>query len=155
MSLPWIYYRWGYLLTGSSVPYDRMPLLSRKVDLQYASIVCRRAFNLTKPANVTRINQYGAFQIHHSRLAFIDGEWDPWRWAGVHAPQAPERPSTIDEPYILIDNAVHHWDENGLFEDETTSDLPPDAVKEVKKNIANFVKEWLKEWDLDRASHGR
>lgn len=140
-------FRWGYLQTGSGVPFDRKPLISRTIDLQYASIVCRQAFNRSKPADVARINKrYGSFQIHYPNLAFIDGEWDPWRWAGVHAPQAPGRQSTASEPSILIEDAVHHWDENGLFPNETTRDLPPYQVVQVKENIVDIVKGWLNEW---------
>lgn len=128
-----------------------MPLISRTIDLPYASIVCREAFNRSMPADVSRINKkYGGFQIHYENLAFIDGQWDPWRWAGVHAPAAPKRKSTAIEPSILIDDAVHHWDENGLFPNETTRDLPPPQVLEVKENIRNIVRDWLEEWNSGR-----
>ncbi|RYP69583.1 hypothetical protein DL771_006020 [Monosporascus sp. 5C6A] len=151
----WIYQvctEWGYLQTGSGAPPDRLPLISRTIDLEYTSIVCREAFNLTEPANVENINKYGAFNISHSRLAFVDGEWDPWRAAGVHALTQPSRNSSVSEPYILIDKAVHHWDENGLLPNETTPDLPPAPVVYAKKQIEMFVSAWLKEWKSERRS---
>ncbi|KAI1458953.1 peptidase S28 [Annulohypoxylon moriforme] len=137
--------QWGYLQTGSGVPEDQLPLISRTIDVDYSALICRDAFNLTKPADVEYINRLGGFNISYPRLAFIDGEWDPWRAAGVHAIGLPERTSTTEEPYILIAKAVHHWDENGLFPNETTADLPPAPVADAQKQIATFVQEWVQE----------
>lgn len=95
-------HRWGYLQTGSGVPEDQLPLISRTIDVDYSALICRDAFNLTQPADVAYINRLGGFNISYPRLAFIDGEWDPWRAAGVHAIGLPERTSTTEEPYILI-----------------------------------------------------
>ncbi|KAI1474070.1 peptidase S28 [Daldinia eschscholtzii] len=138
--------QWGYLQTGSGVPEDQLPLISRTIDVDYSALICREAFNLTKPADVEYINRLGGFNISYPRLAFIDGEWDPWRAAGVHAIGLPERPNTPSEPYILIDRAVHHWDENGLFPNETTPDLPPAPVADAQKQIATFVQGWVQEF---------
>ncbi|KAI0005684.1 peptidase S28 [Xylariaceae sp. FL0662B] len=144
--------QWGYLQTGSGVPEDQLPLISRTIDLNYSAITCRNAFNLTEPADVEAINKYGGYNISYPRLAFIDGEWDPWRAAGVHALELPERTSTPSEPYILIDDAVHHWDENGLFPNETTPDIPPPAVAQTQQKIAEFVQGWIKEWQSNYAA---
>ncbi|KAI0431898.1 peptidase S28 [Xylaria sp. FL1042] len=138
--------QWGYLQTGSGVPENELPLISRTIDLEYSSVICRDAFNLTEPANVDVINKYGGFNISYPRLAFVDGEWDPWRAAGVHAIGLPIRESTTSEPYILISKAVHHWDENGLFPNETTAELPPAPVVDAQKQEATFVKAWVKEF---------
>ncbi|KAI1080795.1 peptidase S28 [Whalleya microplaca] len=139
--------QWGYLQTGSGVPEDQLPLISRTIDLNYSAIACRDAFNLTAPADVDAINKYGGYNISYPRLAFVDGEWDPWRAAGVHALGLPERTSTPSEPYLLIDNAVHHWDENGLFPNETTPELPPPAVAQTQQQIAEFVQGWVQEFN--------
>lgn len=76
---------WGYLQTGSGVPKDQMPVISRTIDLNYTSFICRAAFDLDQPADVEEVNKYGAYEIKHSRLAFVDGAWDPWRPATPHA----------------------------------------------------------------------
>lgn len=142
--------QWGYLQTGNT-PDDVLPLISRTIDLEYSSIICREAFNITKPADVEAINKYGGFNISYPRLAIVDGEWDPWRAATPHALGLPERPNTIEEPFILIDGAVHHWDENGLYPNETTSELPPQPVVAAQQAEAHFVKKWMAEWKLEQA----
>ncbi|KAI2608715.1 peptidase S28 [Hypoxylon fragiforme] len=138
--------QWGYLQTGSGVPEDQLPLISRTIDVDYSALICQAAFNLTEPADVEHINKLGGFNLSYPRLAFVDGEWDPWRAAGVHAIGLTERPNTPSEPYILIDRAVHHWDENGLFPNETTADLPPLPVADAQKQIATFVQQWVQEF---------
>lgn len=150
--------QWGYLQTGSGVPADQLPLVSRTIDLAYSSLICNYAFNITTPPNVTAINKYGGFNISYPRLAFIDGEVDPWRPATPHASPfnstAVNRTSTASEPYILISEAVHHWDENGLFQNETVNYppnyLPPPAVRDTQSQEIIFVLEWMVEWQLEQ-----
>lgn len=146
-SWPYQYcFEWGYLQTGSGVPKDQLPLISRLIDIEYSSELCKEAFNITTPSQVDRINKWGGFNISYPRLAIIDGEHDPWRQATPHAIGLPERVSTTSEPFILIADAVHHWDENGLFPNETTPDLPPTPIKDTQKQEVSFVKAWLAEW---------
>lgn len=52
---------WGYLQTGSGVPEDQLPVISRQIDLNYTSVICREAFGITTPPNVERINRYGGY----------------------------------------------------------------------------------------------
>ncbi|KAI6476045.1 hypothetical protein MCOR17_001328 [Pyricularia oryzae] len=138
---------WGYLQTGSGVPEDQLPLISRLVDLEYSTIACREAFNLTGEADVANINKYGGFDISYPRLAFVDGEWDPWRAAGVNAIGQTVRNSTVDEPVFLMPEAVHHWDENGVFPNETIPGyFPPLSVSGTQMQMVNFVEVWLNEW---------
>ncbi|KAK3330749.1 serine carboxypeptidase S28-domain-containing protein [Apodospora peruviana] len=137
---------WGYLQTGSGVPATQLPLISRLIDLNYTSVICREAFNISTPPNVEAVNKHGGFGISYPRLAIIDGEKDPWRAATPHAIGLPPRPNTIDEPFILIKDGVHHWDENGLFPNETTPELPPKPVKKAQRAEVEFVKAWMKEW---------
>jgi hypothetical protein len=152
--------QWGYLQTGSGAPADQLPLISRTNDLAYESMICEYAFNITTPANVTAINKYGGFGISYPRLAIIDGEWDPWRPATPHASPfnatAHNRTGTISEPFIMIPDAVHHWDENGLFANESINYppafLPPLSIKEVQAEELAFVLEWMAEWELECAT---
>lgn len=143
--------RWGYFQTGSGVPADQLPLISRLIDLNYTTFPCRAAFNITNSPDTEAINKHGGFGLSYPRLAIIDGEKDPWRAATPHAIGQPERPSTASEPFILIKDGVHHWDENGLFPNETTPELPPQPVADTQKAEAMFVREWMAEW---AALHG-
>ncbi|KAL8681477.1 MAG: hypothetical protein Q9186_002423 [Xanthomendoza sp. 1 TL-2023] len=141
--------QWGYLQTGSGVPPNELPLVSRLLTLEYNSLICRYAFNITTPPDTDAINKYGGFNISYPRLAIVDGEQDPWRGASPHSVQAPNegnRTSTTEEPFLLIEGGVHHWDENGLFPNETTATLPPEPVKEVQAQEVEFVKAWLQEF---------
>ncbi|EFX03631.1 extracelular serine peptidase [Grosmannia clavigera kw1407] len=146
--------QWGYLATGSGVPNDRLPLISRLLDLEYLSIICRDAFGITGPPDVESVNRLGGFDIQYPRLAIVDGEADPWRAATPHAlVGAKDRPSTTDEPFWLIGGgAVHHWDENGLLPDETSADLPPQPILDVQAEEVRFVKAWVDEWTAQKSS---
>ncbi|PMD54965.1 putative serine protease K12H4.7 [Hyaloscypha bicolor E] len=147
--------QWGYLQTGSGVPANQLPLISRTNDLAFESLICKYAFNITTPANVDAINKYGGFGISYPRLAIVDGEWDPWRPATPHASPfnstAKNRTSTVEEPFLLIEGAVHHWDENGLFPNETTASLPPKTITGVQGQEIKFVEHWMREWKREKA----
>ncbi|KAK3934539.1 peptidase S28 [Diplogelasinospora grovesii] len=143
---------WGFLQTGSGVPADQLPLVSRLIDLNYASAVCKEAFNIYTPSDVEAINKHGGFGISYPRLAIIDGQRDPWRAATPHAIGLPPRASTTSEPFLLIEGGVHHWDENGLFPNETKPGLPPQPVADAQREEVAFVKEWMVEWSLNSRS---
>jgi hypothetical protein len=147
--------QWGYLQTGSGVPANQLPLISRTNDIAFESLICKYAFNITTPANVDAINKYGGFGISYPRLAIVDGEWDPWRPATPHASPfnstAKNRTSTVEEPFLLIGGAVHHWDENGLFPNETTASLPPKTITGVQSQEIRFVEHWMREWKREKA----
>ena len=49
-----------------------------------------------------------------------------------------------------MSKALHHYDENGLFPNETTARLPPAPVKECQSEEAAFVKAWVDEWHTER-----
>jgi hypothetical protein len=106
--------QWGFLQTGSGVPADQLPLISRTQTLEYESIVCRDAFNITTPPDTEAVNKYGGFSIAYDRLAFVNGEVDPWRPSTPASPQAPNpnRTSTANMPFVVISGAVHHWVSN-------------------------------------------
>ncbi|EHY55323.1 putative extracellular serine carboxypeptidase [Exophiala dermatitidis] len=152
-SLSWAYQyctEWGYIQTGSGVPSDRLPLISRLLTLDYLTLVCRYAFNITSPPDTEKINQWGGFNISYQRLALVGGEADPWRPATplttLDVPDRLNDTSTVSEPIILIEGAVHHWEENGVFANQTTPDLPPPPVANAQKELAQIVQEWLLEW---------
>ncbi|KAL8826238.1 MAG: hypothetical protein Q9170_007477 [Blastenia crenularia] len=141
--------QWGFLQTGSGVPANELPLISRLLTLEYNSLICKYAFNITTPPDLEAVNKYGGFDIAYDRLAIVDGEQDPWRGASPHSPLARDggnRTSTTERPFLLIAGAVHHWDENGRFPNETTATLPPGPVRAVQGEEVAFVKAWLEEF---------
>lgn len=58
----------------------------RSVTLEHSSKICKQAFppgkHVTVPEwpDVEEVNRRGDFALEYSRLAYIDGEWDPWRY---------------------------------------------------------------------------
>lgn len=151
-SWPYQYcFEWGYLQTGSGVPKDELPLISRLIDLNFTSAVCKDSFNITAPSQIERINKWGGFNISYPRLAIIGGEHDPWRQSTPLALGLPNRTSTTSEPVHLIPDAVHHWDENGLFPNQTTASLPPATIKDVQAFEVEFVKAWVAEWKQEKS----
>lgn len=132
------------------MPEGELGVVSRLVDLEYSAAICRDSFGLTGEADVEAINKYGGFGISYQRLAIVDGQWDPWRAATPHALGQPDRQSTLSEPYILIDKAVHHWDENGVFPNETTPDFPPPAVQEAQAVLRDAVVSWVEEYQAQK-----
>jgi Serine carboxypeptidase S28 len=142
--------RWGYLATGSGVPDSHLPLISRLIDLEYTSLICQYAFNITSAPDVEAINKHGGFDFSYPRVAIIDGQADPWRAATPHRRGLPERTSTVSEPFLLIEAGVHHWDENGRFENETEIGLPPDTVRKCQQQEVEFVKKWLEMWRREK-----
>ncbi|TDZ47153.1 putative extracellular serine carboxypeptidase [Colletotrichum trifolii] len=149
---PWQYCtQWGYLQTGSGVPETQLPLISRLIDIDFTTRICRGAFNITTLPDTDAINKYGGYNFSYPRVAIIDGEADPWRQASPNKIGLPRPESTTEEPNLVIGGgAVHHWDENGLFRNETTEELPPGPVKEAQAFEVEFVKAWLEEFAESR-----
>lgn len=145
-------FRWGFFITGAGVPNDRLPLVSRALTYDYASMLCRTLFNITAAPDIDSINKLGGFNISYPRLAFIDGAQDPWRAASPHAMGLKGRTSTTTEPFILVDWGVHHWDNYGLREGEGRPGLPPRQIVEVQQKEVEFVKEWLEQWSKAHGS---
>jgi hypothetical protein len=139
---------WGYIQTGNT-PQDIMPLISRTLDIDYLTFFCRAQFNITEPPDVWQVNKYGNYSIDYERLAHIGGNADPWRPATpLWYPES--RNSSTDHPWHLISHGVHHWEENGIFPNETTSLLPPAQVVYAQQFLKNFVVDWIAEWNSQK-----
>lgn len=135
---------WGYIQTGNT-PADIQPLISRTLDLDYLTFFCSAQFNITSPPDLAKVNKYGAFNTSYPRLAHIGGNADPWRPATpLWYPDAKQ--DTVDEPWLLISHGVHHWEENGVFDNQTSPESPPYQVVYAQQYLKNFVVEWLDEW---------
>jgi len=140
---------WGFIQTGNS-PADMMPLISRTLDIEYLTFFCRAQFNITTPPDIDRVNKYGNYSIEYERLAHIGGNADPWRPATpLWYPES--RNSSTDRPWHLISHGVHHWEENGVFENETTPDLPPPQIVYAQQFLKNFVVDWVEEFNMQNS----
>jgi len=148
---PWTFQvctQWGYFFTAP--PDENSPrIVSRLHTLENESKICRQAFPpgeyFTVPPlpNVSSVNVLGSFFIAKDRLAIIDGEVDPWRPMTPHSQYfAPERPDTVNEPFKLIPNGVHHWDENGLRDPKQE----PAEIEKIHREEVEFVKAWLQDF---------
>ncbi|KAL6704688.1 hypothetical protein ACN47E_007970 [Coniothyrium glycines] len=141
---------WGYIQTGNT-PAEIQPLISRLLDVDYLTFFCRAQFNITTPPEVDRVNKYGNFSIDYTRLAHLGGNADPWRPATpLWYPES--RNTSVDHPWLLISHGVHHWEENGIFPNETTPTLPPAQVVYAQQFLKNFVVDWLEEFN-DQNDH--
>lgn len=134
---------WGYFQTGNT-PADIKPIISRLIDLEYTSWMCEAGFNITTPPDVARVNKYGNFDIEYPRLAIIGGNADPWKMATPTRFGPYTRNSTTEKPWLEIAHGVHHWEENGIFPNETTPILPPNQVVYAQQFLKNFVIDWVK-----------
>ncbi|KAF1942399.1 hypothetical protein EJ02DRAFT_454264 [Clathrospora elynae] len=142
---------WGFIQTGNT-PADIMPLISRTLDVDYLTFFCRAQFGIESPPDLWQVNKYGNRSIDYERLAFIGGNSDPWRPATpLWYPES--RNSSTDHPWLLISHGVHHWEENGVFENQTTPDLPPPQVVYAQQFLKNFVVDWVEEFEQQKSHY--
>ncbi|KAL4062844.1 serine carboxypeptidase S28-domain-containing protein [Scleroderma citrinum] len=140
---------WGYFITAPPDPiYPR--IVSNRLTLDYSSKICRQAyppgkhFVVPSMPNISAVNILGDFAIAADRLAFIDGEVDPWKPCTPHSEYAEDREDTILRPFKLIPDSVHHYDENGLpnIADE------PLQIQKIHYEMIHFVLQWLKDFNV-------
>ncbi|KAL3962834.1 hypothetical protein ACCO45_004357 [Purpureocillium lilacinum] len=122
----WLYQtctEWGYFNSGAATPKNKLSMISRALTYEYSTTSCRRLFNITAHPDVDAVNKYGGFNFSYPR-------------------------STTEEPFILVDWAVHHWDENGLKDPaQARPGFPPKQIVDVQAEEVRFVKAWLQEFD--------
>ncbi|CAE7121416.1 unnamed protein product [Rhizoctonia solani] len=136
---------WGYFV-GAPPNKAHPTIVSRRLTLEYTSAICRQAFppgeHVTVPEwpNVTVVNALGDYGLAADRLAFINGDEDPWLPATPHSPHAPERDDTIMRPFKLIRTGVHHHDQNGV----EPHSKEPAHIQAIHRQEIEFVGAWLK-----------
>ncbi|EPQ32464.1 uncharacterized protein PFL1_00659 [Pseudozyma flocculosa PF-1] len=150
---------WGYIMTSPPVaaawtkegrPIASGPkLISTLVDYDFAHDICVRGFpkgevNEVPPRpRVDEVNELGGFDIQMDRLAFVDGQFDPWRPATLHSEEfnyGGARPDTVLRPFQLIPHCWHHCDENGVRDPAKTAK----RVQKIHDAQIGYVREWLK-----------
>jgi len=73
---------------------------------------------------------------------YSDGDSDPWRPATPQSDYALKRKSSLNKPVIMIKDAVHHFDENGLKDPSEE----PKRIRKVHQQEVEFVQSWVQEW---------
>lgn len=155
---------WGYIMTAPPVPrYLPTPdgkskyfvssgpkIVSTLLDYAYAHEICEKGFpagqhhTMPERPNIDEVNRLGNFHLAVDRLAFVDGQYDPWRPATVHSEEfayGGNRADTVERPFKLIPDCWHHCDENGVKDERKT----PERVRLIHEQQVEFVKAWLKE----------
>lgn len=146
--------QWGYFQVAPKP--GKRTIVSRKITLDSAHKICKQAYppgeHFSVPAwpDVHETNSRGSYYIAADRLAFIDGEIDPWRPVTPNADVAPRRNSTTLRPIHIIPRGVHHYDENGLADH---SKEPPE-IQEVHNFMVDFVRAWVEDFGKKGDEHG-
>lgn len=84
--------QWGYFMPAPPSPSPR--IVSSRLTLAYTSDICSLAFppgehfSIPSEPDVEEVNRRGDYLIEADRLAFVDGDRDPWR------PMTPQRNGT-------------------------------------------------------------
>ncbi|RSH95203.1 hypothetical protein EHS25_000289 [Saitozyma podzolica] len=138
--------QWGYFMPA---PLEGPSIISKYLTIDYTSKICRQAYppgkHFTVPdvPDVDEVNARGDYTIEADRLAFIDGDRDPWRPMTPQSDVAPRRSSTVNRPLAMIFDGVHHYDENGL----RNHALEPARIRDVHEFETSFIQEWLAQWE--------
>ncbi|SNX81606.1 uncharacterized protein MEPE_00311 [Melanopsichium pennsylvanicum] len=153
---------WGYIMTAPPpAQYLVTPdgkskyfvpsgpkLVSTLLDYDYAHEICSKGFApgehyvMPERPDIDQVNRLGNFELGMDRLAFVDGQYDPWRPATVHSEEWAKggaRTDTITRPFKLIPDCWHHCDENGIKDNKKT----PERVRRIHQQQVEFVKAWL------------
>ncbi len=110
----------AYQVAPSSYP----SLIMNVLQVDYTQQWCTWAFppgrynKIPSTPDLNSFNHFGGFNFSAPRLAFIDGNIDPWLDLCYHSNSAPLRTADVGisgEEY-LIAGAGHHWDSTGILD---------------------------------------
>lgn len=127
---------------------DGPSLISRVMDAAYTQQQCDAAFPpgrynaIPASPDVDRWNAYGGYDVQADRLAFIDGNHDPWLDGCYHSNEAPPRQATDLRPEHLIVSGGHHWDSTGILDVAAE----PQFIRESHHWEIRTVKKWLRDF---------
>ncbi|KAK6354563.1 hypothetical protein TWF696_003705 [Orbilia brochopaga] len=139
---PWqVCTEWGYFMPGA--PDGHPTLMPRIVDMAYIRRNCERYFGMPADfkVDVSKVLQYGGYNLTAPRLMYIDGTHDPWLYATPHSPHSPQK-DRADKLSVLIPEAWHHNDENGLGD----ISKEPQRIQDVHNLQIEVVKGWVEEF---------
>ncbi|KAK6333710.1 hypothetical protein TWF730_003893 [Orbilia blumenaviensis] len=138
---------WGYLIPGA--PMGLPTLMPRIVDLAYLRRMCQYSFKMAPDFVIdsSKVLKYGGYNLTAPRLMYIDGTHDPWLYATPHSPHSPQHDRS-DHLSILIQDAWHHNDENGLGD----ISKEPLRIQDVHLREIEVVRNWVLEFHKDKGN---
>ncbi|KAL5628333.1 hypothetical protein BROUX41_003081 [Berkeleyomyces rouxiae] len=149
---PWVWQmctEWGLFQTGTTVYNGQLPLISSKLTTQASMEICNRAFNRFDLPNTSIINRRGGLSFKYPRVAFINGEQDPWRAVTPHKINRNENLSN-NELFYLIPDAGHAWDRNSIFKNQVIPGIfPPNNVIDAQGYEIWLAQKWIIEWNYE------
>lgn len=87
-------------------------VVSRRLDHEYMSSPCNTVFGqgqqyvMPSPPDVSQINKFGNTSLPGVHMAFVDGQWDPYRVLSVHSNSyfggGGARVNNTDSPSIIV-----------------------------------------------------
>ncbi|KAF3163001.1 hypothetical protein TWF225_007277 [Orbilia oligospora] len=138
---------WGYLIPGAPTGFPT--LVPRIVDLKYLRRICQNSFKLPPDfvIDTSKVLRYGGFNLTAPRLMYIDGTHDPWLYATPHSINSPQKDRS-DRLSILIQEAWHHNDENGLGD----ISKEPLRIQDVHFREIEVVRDWVQEFHKNKGN---
>lgn len=139
--------QWGY--HGTAYTDGRPSMISKRNTFERMHGMCKKAFppgkfaKVAENADVDAVNSIGGFNLSRDRLAYINGEYDPWRPVTVHSNEAPQRASTDERPMYLIPRGVHCYDTKRWSNE-------PQYMADVLTFTIGFMTKWLDEFKATR-----
>ncbi|KAF3186713.1 hypothetical protein TWF788_002939 [Orbilia oligospora] len=124
-------------------------LVPRIVDLKYLRRICQNSFKLPPDfvIDTSKVLRYGGFNLTAPRLMYIDGTHDPWLYATPHSLHSPQKDRS-DRLSILIQEAWHHNDENGLGD----ISKEPLRIQDVHFREIEVVRDWVLEFHKNKGN---
>ncbi|ODN75032.1 hypothetical protein L202_06253 [Cryptococcus amylolentus CBS 6039] len=147
--------QWGYFMPAPPAAF--LSIVSRHLTLGHTQQICPDAFppgkffSIPDVPDVEEVNKRGDYGIEADRLAFIDGDSDPWRVVTPQSDFAEGKKSSVNRPRHIIFDGVHHYDENGLADHSKE----PARVRDVHEFEKLFVSEWLAQWKEEKLGRGK
>jgi len=129
-----------------AAPKSGPSLLMNVVQADYTQQWCNWAYppgkhnKIPSSPNLHEFSKYGGFDLTADRLAFIDGDIDPWLDLTVHSHSAPQKASSDLHPQYLIAGAGHHWDSYGI----KNISAEPLFIQQAHLWEIRTVQKWLK-----------
>ncbi|GAA96392.1 uncharacterized protein L969DRAFT_52040 [Mixia osmundae IAM 14324] len=143
---------WPFFRSGFGRPESAgLPVVSRHLDYEFMHQGCQLAFppgkvhSIPTEPDVAAMNQLGGWSIAFDQLAIVCSKKDPWRQATPCADQAPVRNSTVQQPFVYLEDIGHNGMLSAVRPDETNV-IMPESIKTAQAELLTAVKTWHSNW---------